>query len=126
MLNKNFIVTIREDGSRRVSFVCKEKSLTHQSFKDECDPKRIVAKYNSTGVMPNCGRAFTYANVSELPDFKTGTDKVNTAKDIVKAMPKVDVRKVRKSVSNNQASSNENASAVDTTKVVDVKDNVNK
>ena len=29
------------------------KSLTHQSFKDECDINRIMARYQATGLLPN-------------------------------------------------------------------------
>ncbi|AXH77337.1 MAG: internal scaffolding protein [Microviridae sp.] len=42
----------------RVSLSFTQPSLTKQSFKDECDINRIMARYQATGLLPN---------VNELP-----------------------------------------------------------
>lgn len=38
---------------RRVQVHFSEPSLTHQSFKDECDANHIVDQYARTGIIPN-------------------------------------------------------------------------
>lgn len=37
----------------RVQVIFTEPSLTKQSFKDECDINRIMARYQATGLLPN-------------------------------------------------------------------------
>lgn len=62
---------------------CKDKGRTRQEFVKDCDLNRIVDKYTKTGVLPFQGREKLgiYADVSELPDYKSALDFVMSARD---------------------------------------------
>lgn len=73
---------------------CKDPSRTRQEFTQECDINRIVDQFNRTGKLPYPGRKALglYADVSELPDFKSSLEFVIYAKESFNRLD-VNVRK---------------------------------
>lgn len=59
------------------------RSKTRQEFTKECDINRIVNTFKTTGHLPFNGKESLgiYADVSELPDFKSSLDFIIYAKD---------------------------------------------
>ncbi len=79
----------------RVSLDCTgDKILTKQSFKNECDINKIMAKYRRTGVLsPDIlsKRQEQFGDVSEIGDFHTSQNKVIAAQDAFDHLP-ADIR----------------------------------
>lgn len=67
-------------------------SLTKQSFKDECDVNRIVARAQKTGFMPSGERQPLYGDFSNVPDYREAQDIVIRANASFAALP-AEVRK---------------------------------
>lgn len=65
----------RDKASRDTGVVCGE-SLTHQSFKDECDINTIVKRFGITGTVPQGVRVPEYKDFDEIVDYKTAMDAV--------------------------------------------------
>lgn len=67
---------------------------TRQEFKNQCDINRIIDKFTITGVLPFAGseNLGIYADVSELPDFKSSLEFVIHAKESFEKL-NVNVRK---------------------------------
>lgn len=67
------------------------ESLTHQSFKDECDINRILRDFSVTGRLPDNVRVPSYGDFSEAMDFKACMNVIREAEESFAAMPS-DVR----------------------------------
>lgn len=67
-------------------------SVTKQSFKDECDVNRIVARAQKTGFMPSGERQPQYGDFSNVPDYRESLDIVMKADASFAALP-AEVRK---------------------------------
>lgn len=79
------------DGKRPDTKIYCGKSMTKQSFADECDINKIVARFEKSDMIThlNEGEPF-YGDVSEYGDLKEAIDKVNSANELFMAMdPKV-------------------------------------
>jgi phage internal scaffolding protein len=62
-------------------------SLTKQSFKDECDINRIIARVRNGGNININTRAGRYMDVSNVPDYATALAIVKNADDMFAALP---------------------------------------
>lgn len=75
------------------------ETVTHQSFKAECDINNIMAKYVRTGVVEHINtHSAQYADVSAV-DFLEAMTKVSEAQDMFDDLP----AKVRKAFDNDPA-----------------------
>lgn len=78
----------KSNNSRTVSF--STPSLTHQSFKDECDIGNIMKRYLRTGVLTHLtSLQARYGDLSNLPDYHTALNTVIQAQDSFDALPAV-------------------------------------
>lgn len=70
--------------------ICKDPSLTHQCFKDECDINNIMAKWVKDGlathVMQYQGR---YEDLSGVEDYHTSLNRVIAAQEAFESLPAV-------------------------------------
>lgn len=62
-------------------------SLTHQSFKDECDINLIVARAAQTGFTPMRSQPLIQGDFSEVPDYQTAMNTVVRAREAFDALP---------------------------------------
>ncbi len=63
---------------------------TKQSFKDECDIHRILSNYARTGLLTHvAARPGYYADVAEMPDYRSALDAVKSAEALFMALPAV-------------------------------------
>jgi len=65
-------------------------SRTKQSFKDECDINRIVARFRKTGdpfLLNPAGIAPTYADLPDVDSFHDSMNRVLAAEDAFAALP---------------------------------------
>lgn len=76
-----------------------EEGRTRQSERDSADINQIVARYVKTGEIPVSDRAQMFADVSEMPDYRTALDNVLFAQGLFEAQP----AKVRKEFDNDPA-----------------------
>lgn len=66
-------------AEKRPVLVCGE-SRTKQEFKDQCDMKKIMARYRRTGALPITQRlAPRFADVSQVPDLHTAMNLIESA-----------------------------------------------
>lgn len=56
-----------------------EESLTQQSDKDECDINVIMAKYGTTGQVPQVLEQGIYGDFTEITDYRSALDMVRRA-----------------------------------------------
>lgn len=63
----------------KVTVECKEPGVTKQSFKDECDVNKIVARFQKTGVLPEPRRQGVYADVSNVGEYRDVLHRVRGA-----------------------------------------------
>lgn len=63
-------VTVRDDGRKRVQTINDEPSMTVQSDRDQADIKKVLAKYEQTGVLVNLRDVdLEYRDVTQFDDF---------------------------------------------------------
>lgn len=73
--------------SLRLQTHFKNPSLTKQSFKDECDVNRIVARFQATGQIPNVNELPPqYLDVTEM-DFQSHQNFIAEANSMFNEMP---------------------------------------
>lgn len=84
--NVKFASRLKHHGVRPI--VCCGESLTEQHHKDKCDINNIIAKYQSTGVIPyvNTGQP-TYADFSEVGSYQEALDRVIAAENSFMSLP---------------------------------------
>lgn len=87
------VITLRPDGTRRVSTQNNEPSKTDQQFKKECDVNYIMAQARK-GVMTSHVRNSkgVYADVSQIPDLLECMEIMTTAQQDFDKLP-AEVRK---------------------------------
>lgn len=94
---------IRKPYKDRVSVVCDCSgfpSLTHQSFKDECDINRILHKYRKTGLIDHVNRyQGQYGDFSEVESFQDALQIVQDANEAFYTLPS----ELRKELGNDPA-----------------------
>lgn len=82
------IVSVRKNGTVRVSTKNSEKSLTQQQFKDECDINNIMRKYSDTGQFTHLTqKTGMYADFSNIQDYQTMLDTVRYADEAFNTLP---------------------------------------
>lgn len=65
-----------------------QTSLTHQSFKDECDVNRIVKQANETGLLTHINpKTAQYLDTTAIADFQTMQNLVITAQNEFSLLP---------------------------------------
>lgn len=70
MNQEHQVVTVRENGRRRVQTVNTMESKTVQADKNKADIRHILAKYEVSGVLMNMQHVdLQYRDVSEFTDF---------------------------------------------------------
>ena len=75
---------------KRVQLFCPESTLTKQSFKDECDINKIVAKFQSTGQIPNLNNLEAQYGDAPTIDLKEALDMVkNLHREFDELTPKM-------------------------------------
>lgn len=70
----------------------KHPSMAKQEFKGECDVNKIVQLYRQGSPMPVQVRSGQFADVSDMPDYKTAVETVMEAKAIFRQLP-MDVKR---------------------------------
>jgi len=71
----------------RVQLAFTQPSLAKQSFKDECDINRIMARYQSTGLLPNVNELpAQYLDVTEM-DFQSHQNFIAGANSMFHELP---------------------------------------
>ena len=76
-----------------------ERSRTKQSFKDECDINKIMAKYQTTGVITHVAKHAPQYGFAPSLDFQTAMNLINKANDQFADLPS----QVRRRFDNNPA-----------------------
>ena len=81
------------DKPVRVAIDCQDPSLTQQSDKDKADIKKIIAKYDKTGLILHVNKMEArFEDVSEVKDLKVTSDIIRNAESDFNMLPS-DVRK---------------------------------
>ena len=82
------IVTERENGSRRVQFICKGESKTRQSQKAETEINGIINKYKQTGIFTHIKDKMPFfGDASEVQDYKSAIDAVQASNAAFQELP---------------------------------------
>ncbi len=63
------------------------KTLTKQSEAKATNINTIVAQYDKTGVLPTFGRDALFADVSDIPDYRTALDLISKADEMFMQIP---------------------------------------
>lgn len=67
---------------------CDDISLTHQSFKDECDISNIMNRYQKTGLVAHMTKANAlYGDFSDVPDYQAALNIVIEAEEAFMELP---------------------------------------
>jgi len=69
-----------------IGTINKEPSLTQQQFADEVNINNIIARYQTTGVLPKGGTP-VFGDFSNIQDFQSAQDAIATAKQAFEALP---------------------------------------
>lgn len=80
---------LEKDHSIAFSLDGFEETLTHQSFKDECDINNIVASADMAGFLEDSGRARPeYVDFTDVPnDYQDSLNRVIAAQEAFDALP---------------------------------------
>lgn len=84
---KPFVSAKRSLDQRPHALSCKDKSLTHQQFKEDCDIKSIMEKYAKTGEINQNGPQPTYGDFANVPDYQNALNLIITAQEQFAALP---------------------------------------
>lgn len=76
-----------DEASLESSLECLDKSLTQQSFKDECDINVIVERFGLTGEMPQVRELGEYGDFTGIFDFQTAMNTIRQAQEAFDAWP---------------------------------------
>lgn len=77
-----------EEKKKLGVLICNTPSRTKQHFKDDCDINRIVMKYRRDGIITHVSnRVPFYADVTQVPDYRTALGIVNHARSRFAMLP---------------------------------------
>jgi len=77
----------------RVQLKCEDESLTHQSFKAECDIRNIMKKYKRTGLFTHITSSMPqYGDFTQVQDYQEAMNVVIAAQNAFEQLP-AEVRK---------------------------------
>lgn len=80
-------MAMKHNPRRKVVLEFPNPSKTHQSFKDECDINRIVARYQKTGLLPQVNSQPQYGDFCTSDDYQTSMNKVLHAQNSFMSLP---------------------------------------
>jgi phage internal scaffolding protein len=89
------VITVREDGTKRVQYFCEGPSLTRQEFRDECDLGKIIARFSMTpegqeALMKAQGYLDArFEDVSGVVDYQTALEQVKAADEAFMRLPAI-------------------------------------
>lgn len=64
-------------------------SLTDQSFKDECDINNIIARFHSSGILPQSVDKPMYGDFTDVPTYQESCDLVMKIDSLFSSLPAV-------------------------------------
>lgn len=65
-----------------------DEDLVQQHMRDECDINVIMARYQKTGELTHiASQAALYGDFSDVPDYKTGIDRILAADELFMELP---------------------------------------
>ena len=73
--------------SEKTALRCEDKSLTHQSFKEECDINTILDRFGITGELPENLEYSVNTDFAETFDFQSAQNQLIEAKNSFMALP---------------------------------------
>lgn len=76
-----------DQASLDTAIACKDKTLTQQHFKDECDINVIVERFGLTGEIPHVVNIPTYGDFEGIFDFQTAMNTVRAAEEAFMTLP---------------------------------------
>lgn len=102
MTDVNELVIRKHYGpALRVDMTFKKPSRTKQSFQDECNINKIMAKYEKTGLINHLNRfQGDYGDYLDVQDYQTSCNQVLAAQEAFDSLPAA----VRRRFENNPAS----------------------
>lgn len=74
------------EASTESGLNCEDKSLTKQSFAEECDINTIVRRFNLTGELPSSVRVPEYADFEGAFDYHSALNAIASARESFDAM----------------------------------------
>lgn len=82
------IIEKRADGSIRVKLITEGESKTRQEMKNQTDINVLMKKYGQTGQIHHLAKGIPfYGDVTNITDYKSALDAVNSANDAFKSLP---------------------------------------
>lgn len=60
---------------------CSKGDRTKQSFRDECDINKLMARYDKTGIFPVGKEGYRFGDFSSVGDYQSSLNLVNHARD---------------------------------------------
>ena len=78
----------RRSALPRVQLECQDSSLTHQSFKENCDINNILKKYESTGLVEHLNNHNgNYGNFLDAPSYQEALNHVINTEHMFNSVP---------------------------------------
>lgn len=75
------------EGTSRPVILCDPEKGAKQSFKDECDINKILARHKAGGVVTHVNdHVGRFADVSRLSDYRTAIEQVRSAEAVFKQL----------------------------------------
>lgn len=81
------LITKLEDGRLHIETINNEPTMTQQQFGEDSDINNIMEKYKKTGFLPVTGQSGIYADLTDIPDYKTALETVIHAEEAFMALP---------------------------------------
>lgn len=82
------VIEVRSNGTKRVSTINNEVSRTDQSYKDDCDVNKIIARAMKTGQISHLSKyRGQYADVSQITDLQGAMEAVQKANEAFMTIP---------------------------------------
>jgi len=76
-----------DKASLDTALECKDKTLTKQSFKDECDINTIIHRFGLDGQLPTDVRQPQFGDFTGITDFHTAANAIAAANESFDQMP---------------------------------------
>lgn len=77
----------RDAASNESGLTCHDKTLTKQSFKEECDINTIVRRFGITGELPGNTVLPTYGDFIGVADYRSAMDAIAKANEAFDGLP---------------------------------------
>jgi len=86
-MNKKFKIRSRAPGSERVQLKMYGKTITKQSFKDDCDINKIMDRFVKTGVLDHVREHGPEYGFASSDDFKASMEIIAKAQTMFEELP---------------------------------------